>query len=69
MPAPDEEENAVCFPSDNVAGDVASGRGIAILSSRGLYSAVNDPQREANIDWVAFNLPKKLKFMPKDTLK
>ncbi|KAL7532795.1 hypothetical protein ACHAXR_004856 [Thalassiosira sp. AJA248-18] len=42
---------------------------IAILSSKGLPSVVNNPQREAYMGRVAFDLPKRLKFMPKDTLK
>ena len=42
---------------------------IAILSSKGLPSVVNKPQREAYMGRVAFDLPSRLKFMPKDTLK
>ena len=42
---------------------------ITILSSRGLPSVVNNPQREAYMGRVAFDLPNRLKFMPKDTLK
>ncbi len=41
----------------------------AILSSRGLPSVVNSPQREAYMGRVAFDLPNRLVFMPKDTLK
>ena len=42
---------------------------VAILSSKGLPSVINDPQREAYMGRVAFDLPNRLKFMPKDTLK
>jgi pimeloyl-ACP methyl ester carboxylesterase len=42
---------------------------ITILSSKGLPSVVNNPQREAYMGRVAFDLPNRLKFMPKDTLK
>ena len=42
---------------------------LTILSSKGLPSVVNNPQREAYMGRVAFDLPKRLKFMPKDTLK
>jgi len=42
---------------------------VAILSSKGLPSVINDPQREAYMGRVAFDLPNRLNFMPKDTLK
>ncbi|KAL3769570.1 hypothetical protein ACHAWU_005522 [Discostella pseudostelligera] len=42
---------------------------ITILSSKGLPLVVNNPQREAYMGRVAFDLPNRLKFMPKDTLK
>ncbi|KAL7550802.1 hypothetical protein ACHAWF_014766 [Thalassiosira exigua] len=42
---------------------------ITILSSKGLPSVVNNPQREAYMGRVAFDLPNRLKFMPKDTLE
>lgn len=42
---------------------------VAILSSKGLPSVINDPRREAYMGRVAFDLPSRLKFMPKDTLK
>lgn len=42
---------------------------ITILSSKGLPEVVNDPQREAYMGRVAFDLPNRLEFMPKDTLK
>jgi pimeloyl-ACP methyl ester carboxylesterase len=42
---------------------------IAILTSKGLPSVINDPQREAYMGRVAFDLPSRLKFMPKETLK
>eukprot|EP00578_Thalassiosira_sp_NH16_P004642 CAMPEP_0181130228 /NCGR_PEP_ID=MMETSP1071-20121207/29749_1 /TAXON_ID=35127 /ORGANISM="Thalassiosira sp., Strain NH16" /LENGTH=499 /DNA_ID=CAMNT_0023216279 /DNA_START=190 /DNA_END=1689 /DNA_ORIENTATION=+ len=42
---------------------------IAILSSKGLPSVVNGPEREAYMGRVAFDLPNRLKFMPQDTLK
>ncbi|KAL3827433.1 hypothetical protein ACHAXA_003167 [Cyclostephanos tholiformis] len=42
---------------------------VTILSSKGLPSVVNDPVREAYMGRVAFDLPNRLRFMPKDTLK
>ena len=42
---------------------------VAILSSKGLPSVINDPRREAYMGRVAFDLPSRLRFMPKDTLK
>ena len=38
---------------------------IAILTSKGLPAVVNNPQREAYMGRVAFDLPNRLKFMPK----
>eukprot|EP00579_Thalassiosira_antarctica_P005995 CAMPEP_0201880850 /NCGR_PEP_ID=MMETSP0902-20130614/11329_1 /ASSEMBLY_ACC=CAM_ASM_000551 /TAXON_ID=420261 /ORGANISM="Thalassiosira antarctica, Strain CCMP982" /LENGTH=343 /DNA_ID=CAMNT_0048408933 /DNA_START=1 /DNA_END=1029 /DNA_ORIENTATION=- len=42
---------------------------IGILTSKGLPAVVNNPQREAYMGRVAFDLPNRLTFMPKDTLK
>jgi len=42
---------------------------ITILTSKGLPSVVNNPQREAYMGRVAFDLGNRLKFMPKETLK
>jgi len=42
---------------------------ITILTSKGLPSVVNNPQREAYMGRVAFDLANRLKFMPKETLK
>ena len=42
---------------------------ITILTSKGLPSVVNNPQREAYMGRVAFDLGNRLKLMPKETLK
>ena len=42
---------------------------LAILSSKGLPAVVNTAQCEAYMGRVAFSLPNRLKFMPKETLK
>ena len=42
---------------------------MVILSSKGLPGVVNSPMREAYMGRVAFDLPNRLKFMPKETFK
>ncbi len=42
---------------------------LVMLTSRGLPSVVNNPQREAYMGRVAFDLQNRLQFMPRDTLK
>lgn len=42
---------------------------ITILTSKGLPTVVNNPQREAYMGRVAFDLANRLKFMPQETLK
>lgn len=72
-PILDEIQYAICLTTRLVPlfldKGVAIRQLLGILSSKGLPSVVNTPQREAYMGRVAFDLPKRLKFMPKDTLK